>query len=229
LRRVALLTVALVLGLCGSAAGFAAGYVTLSSKQPGAAARATIDIRLPRGDGTPYLIGLRMARGTKWHNRAVARRCRDAQAARDDCPAASRIGGGLASVETSPGGPRNAIDIDLYMARRRVSEDQTGVVLVARHRGRARYATGRVFELNPSLYPRKGLQLRVEGLRKAFFGMGLRDLNVHFGVHRTVDGRRVDLLTGPRSCPSEGWPWTIGLEARDGSGGFFHGTVNCSS
>ena len=226
---VAVLTVALTLTFAATAVAFPAAYLTVAPRDPGAGAVATIDVRLPRGSHPPHALALRMARGTKFHDRAVARRCRNAQAARDECPAASRIGGGMASVEASPGGPRTSIDIDMYLAPRRVTDDLTGVVVVTRSQGRTRYAAGRVSELARSRYPKLGLQLRIEGLERVLFGMGLRQLNVHFGVHRTVDGRRRDLLTNPRSCPPGGWPWTIALEARDGTTGFRHGAIHCPS
>jgi hypothetical protein len=224
-RRLGLLTVALVLGLCGTAAGFPAGYLTLDPKEPGAGTRATIDLH---GSGKINAVILRMARGTGFHNRAVARRCRNAQAAADDCPAGSRVGGGRATLQAEPRGDRVAVDIDLYLAPRRRSEDAAGLVMVTRAAGRTGYGTGRVFELNPDIYPQKGLQLQLERVRRANFGLGIRDFNVHLEAHRTVDGRRVDLITNPGSCPAMGWPWTIAIGNLHGSQGFYHGAVNCS-
>lgn len=224
--RLVLLTFALVLALCGAAVAFPAGYLTLDPKEPGEGTVATLDLR----GGFPMdALVLRVGRGTKLHNRAVARRCRNARAAADDCPAASRIGGGTASLQASPGGVRIPVDIDLYLAPRRRTEDITGLAMVTRAPGRTSYGTGRAFELSPELYPRKGLQLQWERLEKAFFGMPVKHLNVHVGAHRTVGGRRVDLITNPSGCPADGWPWAITVGSLHGSQNLFHGAVDCSS
>ena len=226
MRRVAPLTFALVLGLCGAAVAFPAGYLTLDPKEPGEGTLATLDLR---GGFVTNVLVLRVARGTKLHPRAVTRRCRNARAAADDCPAASRIGGGTARLETLPDTVSLTVEIDLYLAPRRRTEDIAGLAMVTRAPGRHSYGTGRAFELNPELYPRKGLQLQWERLEKAFFGMRVRHLNVHLGAHRTVQGRRVRLITNPSGCPEGGWPWTIAVGSLHGSQNFFHGAVDCSS
>ena len=228
MRRLAVFTAALALGLCGPAAAFFSGYLTLDPKDPGAGTRATIDVHGPGANYTFDFMGMRFARGTKWHNRAVGRRCRNARAAVDDCPGGSRIGAGTASLQATRRGPLTRVDIDLYLARRKLSEDAARVLMVTRAPGRTGFATGRVFELNPDIYRRKGLQLQLQGLRKAFFGIGVRDWNVHFAAHRKVEGRRVDLITNPRTCTADGWPWTIAIGSLHSSQSFYHGAVDCS-
>ncbi|MFL5779893.1 MAG: hypothetical protein ACJ760_01125 [Thermoleophilaceae bacterium] len=228
MRRVALLTIALALGLCGSAAGFDAGHLTLDPRQAGTGTRLTIDLRQPRGSNGINAIIPQLARGTRFHDRAVARRCRNSQAAADDCPAGSRVGAGTASLEAEPGGARIPVGVGLYLAPRRRSDDIAGLVMVTRAPSRTGYGTGRVFELNPETYPQEGLQLQLERVRRAFFGLGIRDFNVHLGAHRAVAGRRVDLITNPGSCPFAGWPWTLAVGSLDRSQRIYRGAVDCS-
>jgi hypothetical protein len=230
-RRAAVLAITLLTLACAATAdAFPSAYLTFDPKTPGSGTLATLDMRLSRGWQAPRTIALRIARGTKVDPGAVARRCTVARAAEDDCPNASRIGGGKADVSVTSDDSTIRADIDLYLAPERRSGDIAGVVMVVRAAG-IEHASGRVFPLDAEDYPRKGIQVTFEGVRRAFtaspsFVPVIRHLNVHFGAHRTLDGERVDLITNPTVCGPDGWPWTIGLE--DNGTNFFHGSVNCS-
>jgi hypothetical protein len=226
--RAIVLAITIALACASTASAFSAAYLTLDPKDPGAGTEATLHVRLQRGFPTPREVALRVARGTELDPRAVGARCSVAEAADDDCPAASRIGGGTAAITND----KLPVDIDLYLAPRPRPGDVAGVVMVTRRDDRIGVAPGRVFRLDEDVYRRKGIQFTFRGVRDALKPPAgservLRRLNVHLGAHRTVAGERVDLITNPSKCGPDGWPWTLSLGAPGGTN-FYHGPIDCS-
>jgi hypothetical protein len=233
MRRTALISLLALLAF--AAAALAAGgsaSLTVNPKEAGKGSVATIDAKPPRKDENPSSVALRVSKGVKVDPKAVARRCRPAQAQQNSCPAASRIGGGKADLTVTPGGPVTA-DIDLYLAPKQRAGDIAAVVAIAVAAGQTAHTTGRIFRLDTDKYPKLGLQTSFDNLRSAFkppegFKVHVDHLNLHFGKHRTVDGKRHDLIRNPSTCGAKGWPWHVEVGYPTNGHYFFHGSVDCS-
>ena len=234
-RRTILLAAALTLAF--AALALAEGSATLSVTQDKARSGtvATLELSPPRQDRNPSFVALRTARGVKFDPRAVSRRCKDAEARKNACPSASRIGGGDADVTVKQIG-RFTVAIDLYLTHKRRSGDVAGVVAIADARGLRSHAFGRVRHLH---YRKLDLETRFTGLGKAFkapkgFETHINHLHLRFGKHRRVHTKngviRYDLIRNPSSCTSEGWRYAVLVGYAQGGGvNHFDGAIDCSS
>jgi hypothetical protein len=225
--------IALVLTLAFAAAALGAGSATLTvnPNEAGKGSVSTLDGTPPNGNKNPRSVALKVVKGVKFDGRAVARRCTDAQAEQNSCPAGSRIGGGTIDVTATPGGPVT-IDVRLFLAPRRQSGDLAGVVGIATVRGTGQkgHAFGRVLRIDEG---KLGLETRFSGLDKAIkppaqVKVHVDHLRLRFGKHRQVAGKRVDLTRNPSTCGPKGWPYAAIVSYPDGSGKTFRGSVGCS-
>jgi hypothetical protein len=231
MRRAVLLSVLALLAL--AAAAFAAGSakLTVDPNTAGAGSVATIEATPPNGSKNPRSVALKVAKGVKFDGRAAPKRCSDAQAKQNSCPAGSRIGGGMIDVTATPGG-HVTVDVGLFLGPKRRPDDLTGVVGIAtvRATGQKRHAFGRVFKIDEG---KLGLETRFGGLDKAVkpppnIKVHVDHLTLHFGRHRRVDGKRVDLIRNPSKCGPKGWPYAAVVTYPDGSGKTFRDAVACS-
>lgn len=237
-----MVTIVAALGSTLPSALASSGWYTRVKLEPasaGSGSRLTLAVKPPvtGRTGVPHrnrdVFSVRMARGTTFDPGAVPGRCSRAQAVDRDCPEASMIGFGRADLSGGPRGPFAAA-LDLYLGPRQHPGDVAGIVLVARAAGHRSRATGRIVALGESRSRLYGLQLSFEGLRRAFGKHShveghVDRLRVHIGAHRTVAGRRHDLITNPSSCGSDGWPWRAHVGSPDWqTGWYYYGSVDCS-
>jgi hypothetical protein len=228
------LLIALIASFALAAAALAAGSakLTVSPNTAGAGSVATIDAVPPNGSKNPRSVALKVVKGVKYDGRAAAKRCSDAQAKQNSCPAGSRIGGGTINVTANPGGPVT-VDVGLFLAPKRKAGDLAGIVGIAtvRATGQKGHALGRLFRINEG---KLGLETLFGGLDKAVkpppnIKVHVDHLRLHFGKHRQVNGKRVDLITNPSTCPDKGWPYAASVTYPDGTGKTFRHTVACVS
>ena len=231
MRRALVLSVVALLAL--AAAAWAAGSVTLTAdpNTAGAGTVATLEATPPDSQKNPRAVALKVKKGVKFDGRAVAKRCSDAQAQQNSCPAGSRFGGGRIDVTATPGGPVE-VDVALYLGRKRKAGDLAGVVGIAtvKATGQKGHAFGRIFKIDEG---KLGLETRFGGLDKALkpppnIKVHVDHIKLRFGKHRRVNGKRVDLITNPGKCPSNGWPFAAVVTYPSGPGQTFRGSVDCS-
>ena len=229
MRRAGLLA-ALSLLAAGAPAEAAPGAsVTAEPPQPGAGSAVHVDLH---ARGVRGLV-VRLGRGFRFDGRAVAGRCRAAEAARThSCPADSRIGAGQARLRLESGHTTTA-GMSLYLAPRQVRGDLAGVVVIAETDTREGVAVGRVQRLDPDTFRTYGLQLTLDRVRRAFrLAPGqtgqLKRVTVQLGAHRTVRGRRHDLIANPGTCGVDGWPWQVLAIYPQGDRNHLYGSIACS-
>jgi hypothetical protein len=227
--RRALLLSALTL-LAFAAVAFAAGSakLTVRPNTPGAGSVSTLDAVPPNQSKTPRSVALKVVKGVKFHGRAAAKRCSDAQAKQNSCPAGSRIGGGKIDANATGFGPVQ-VDVSLFLAPKRRATDLAGLVGIADAAGQKGHAFGRLFRINQG---KLGLETFFGGLDKAIkpppgVKVKVTHLRLHFGKHRQVNGERVDLITNPSTCPDKGWPYAASVTYPDGTGKTFSHAVQC--
>ena len=231
MRRALLIAALLAVALPATAAAAEGVNVTFDPSTTGEPSVLRVDARLPVQNWRGF--ALQLTRGLKIDPFAVANYCQASDSAEtDSCRPDSRIGGGTAKLTLSPGGDVPA-QIGLYLAPKQRARDLAGVVAIATVAGRKHHAVGRIFRLDRSKYPRVGLEILFDNLRRAFrqpSGIRFRvdRLKLHVGTHRTVDGERHDLLTNPSRCGTGGWPWHALVIFPMGDRNHYHGAVECS-
>lgn len=231
MRRV--LLIAVVASLAFAAVALAAGSATLTidPNTAGAGTVATLDATPPNQSKVPRSVALKVVKGVGFDPKAVAKRCTDAQAKQNSCPAGSRIGGGRIDVTATPGGPVQ-VDVALFLGPKRKGTDLAGLVGIAtvKATGQKGHAFGRVLRIDQG---RLGLESVFGGLDKALkppagFKVRVDHLRLHFGKHRRVAGKRHDLIRNPKTCPAKGWPYAASVTYPDGTGKTFRHSVTCS-
>jgi hypothetical protein len=231
MRRTVL--VALVSLLAFAAVAFAAGSakLTVEPNEVGKGSVATLEATPPDGDKNPSSLALKVVKGVKFNGKAVATRCTKAQANQNSCPADSRIGGGRIDVTATPGGAV-VVDVALFLAPKQKPADLAGVVAIAtvRATGQKGHAIGRIRRIDQG---NLGLETRFDNLNNALkppagFKVHVDHLKMRFGKHRTVNGKRVDLITNPSTCGEKGWPYRAIVTYPDGTGKTFRGSITCS-
>lgn len=230
MRRTVLIAVSSLLAF--AAVAFAAGSakLTIEPNKAGAGSVATIDATPPNGSKNPRSVALKVVKGVKFDGRAAPKRCSNAQANQNNCPAGSRIGGGRIDVTATPGGPV-VVDVALFLGPKRNAGDLAGLVGIAtvRATGQKGHAFGRLLRIDEG---RLGLESRFGGLDKAIkppagFKVQVDHLKLRFGKHRQVNGKRVDLIRNPSTCGDKGWPYAAVVTYPDGTGKTFRGAVDC--
>lgn len=231
MRRTTL--IALIASLAFAAVAFAAGSakLTVDPNTAGAGSVVSLDATPPNGSKNPRSVALKVVKGVKVDPRAVAKRCSDAQGKQNSCPAGSRIGGGRIDVTATPGGAVT-VNVDLFLGPPRKAGDVAGLVGIAtvKATGQKGHAFGRVFRIDQG---KLGLESMFGGLDKAIkpptgFKIHVDRLRLHFGKHRQLNGKRVDLITNPGKCPAKGWPYAASVTYPDGTGKTFPGSAACS-
>lgn len=227
MRRAAL--IALVASLALAAVALAAGSATLTvnPNTVGAGSVSTLDATPPDKSKMPRSVALKVVKGVKFDGKAVAKRCSNAQAQQNNCPPGSRIGGG--KINANAGFPVD-VDVALFLAPKRKSGDLAGLVGIASAAGRKGHAFGRIFRIDEG---KLGLESTFTGLDKAIppppgVKVTVNHLKLHFGKHRTVAGKRHDLIRNPSTCGAKGWPYAAIVTYPDGSGQTFRHSVTCS-
>jgi hypothetical protein len=205
--------------------------VTVDPNTTGAGSVTSIDATPPNGSKNPRSIALKAAKGFKYDGRAAPKRCSDAQGKQNNCPAGSRVGGGTVDVTATPGG-HVIVDLGLFLGPKRKPGDLTGVVGIAKVRatGQKGHAFGRVFRIDEG---KLGIETLFSGLDKALkppegFKVHVDRLRLHFGRHRQVNGKRVDLIRNPGTCGAKGWAYAAVVTYPDGSGKTFRGAAQCT-
>jgi hypothetical protein len=231
MRRAVLIALVATLAFAAVALGAGSATLTVNPNKAGKGSVATIDATPPNGNKNPRSVALKVVKGAKFDGRAVPLRCSDAQAKQNSCPAGSRIGGGTIDATATPGGPFT-VNVALFLGHKRQSGDLAGVVGIAtvNATGQKGHAFGRVLKIDQG---KLGLETRFGGLDKALkppanVKVHVDHLRLHFGKHRQLNGKRVDLTTNPKSCPAKGWPYAAVVTYPDGSGKTFRGSVACS-
>ena len=227
-RRSALLACAILALLLASSTAVAAiaGHATfsVSPKTAGNPTRATLDLT-SRSDANPRSIVLRLVRGAKFDVRAVAKRCTAQQANANNCPAASRIGGGTmnATVSTTdnsdPPFP-DKVAVDLYLAPAPKAGDTAGIVanFTEQYTGQQRHVTGRVKFLQSGNFGYETRFANVDSVLQvpAPYQGHADNLHLSYGHHRTVtktvNGKPTQvtyyLLRNPAKCNGS-WPYQL--------------------
>jgi hypothetical protein len=231
MRRAVLTALVATLAFAAAALGAGSATLTVDPNEAGKGSVTTIDATPPNGSKNPSSVALKVVKGVKFDGRAAAKRCTDAQAKQNSCPAGSRIGGGTIDVTATPGGPVT-VNVGLFLGPKRQSGDLAGLVGIAtvKTTGQKGHAFGRVLRIDEG---KLGLESRFAGLDKALkppagFKVHVDHLRLHFGKHRQVNGNRVDLIRNPSTCGSKGWPYAAIVTYPDGTGKTFHGSVDCS-
>jgi hypothetical protein len=103
-------------------------------------------------------------------------------------------------------------------------------IATVRATGQKGHAFGRLLRIDQG---RLGLESRFSGLDNAIkppagFKVRVNHLKLRFGKHRTVNGKRVDLIRNPSTCGDKGWPYAAVVKYPDGTGKTFRGSVGCS-
>jgi hypothetical protein len=231
MRRALLIAVVASLALAAVALAAGSAKLTVNPNTTSTGSVATIDAVPPNGSKNPRSVALKVVKGVKFDGRAAARRCSDAQAKQNSCPAGSRIGGGTIDVTANPGGPVT-VDVSLFLGPKRKAGDLAGLVGIAtvKATGQKGHAFGRLFRINEG---KLGLETFFGGLDKAVkpppnIKIHVDHLRLHFGKHRQVNGNRVDLVTNPGTCPDKGWPYAASVTYPDGTGKTFRHAVDCA-
>ena len=229
MRRAATAAAVLALALAGSALAAGSAKLTIDPNEAGKGTVATIDATPPSSSKNPSSVVLQVVKGVGVHPAAVAKRCTNAQAGNNSCPRASRIGGGNAEVTVTGFGKVTAT-IKLYLGRKQKPGDIAGVVGIATAGGQTAHAIGRVRHIDRG---RLGVETRFDHLDKALkpppgIKAHVDHIHLHFGTHRRVNGKRVDLITNPKTCTPKGWPYRISVRYPDGTGQSYHSSVTCS-
>lgn len=230
MRRIALISTFALLAFSALALAAGSATLTVDPNQAGKGSVSTLDATPPNPDKNPSAVALKVVKGVKFNGKAAPGRCTDAQAQQNNCPAGSRIGGGRIDVTATPGGPV-VVDVALFLGRKRQQGDLAGLVGIAtvRASGQKGHAFGRLRRIDEGSL---GLESRFSGLDKAIkppagFKVRVDHLKLRFGKHRTVNGKRVDLITNPSNCPDKGWPYAAIVRYPDGTGKTFRGSVDC--
>jgi hypothetical protein len=229
MRRAALLSVLALLAFAAVALAAGSAKLTVNPNTNDTGSVATLDATPPNQSKVPRSVALKVVKGVKFDGRAVPKRCSNAQAKQNSCPAGSRIGGGKIDANATGFGPVQ-VDVSLFLAPKRRATDVAGLVGIAEAAGQKGHAFGRIFRIDEG---KLGLESSFGGLDKAIKpppGVTVRvtHLRLHFGKHRQLNGKRVDLITNPKSCPSKGWPYAATITYPDGSGKTFRDTTACS-
>ncbi|HKP88591.1 MAG TPA: hypothetical protein VJT75_01330 [Thermoleophilaceae bacterium] len=234
MRRFVPVAIALTIAGTASATSLAPDVaVNVNPPEAGKGSELNVDVNSrPQKSGSVRGVVVRLVRGFKFNPAAVGTHCRVVEASQTNaCPAGSRIGGGEAQVVLTPGGQVTA-PIDLYLAPRQHARDAAGIVAIADVEGRKGHAVGRVQRLDPDVFETYGLQIAIDPLQSAFRPPAggkarIKSLNLLAGAHRTVDGRRRDLIRNP-SCGADDWPWELLRIHQQGDRSHHYGSIECA-
>lgn len=210
------------------------GVVRLEPNIAGARSDLVIDVEPSEGASssseTPQSLSVLFQRGFRFDSRARAGRCSDQRAENGTCPASSRIGTGTAdgTATTLTGPVHFTAQIEVFLARPRVSGDLAGVVVEVREpqSGVRGSGHGRVIKLSSGQF---GTEVRFDvsgGAGEPPAGVTSVEIDrvrLRVGARRTVRTtrqtsrgprtvrRRYSLITNPRTCRGE---WLIRVSAR---------------
>lgn len=242
LRHALALAILVALGAAATAiAAAGTASFTTSNHKAGKATKATLDVK-PRTDQNARSTILRIVRGAKYDPRAVSKLCTKQQANANNCPAASKVGGGTANATVTSNTnlfppQKTTIAVDLFLAPPPASNDTSGIVAhfkepVTKEEG---HVTGIVRKLasGPFGYVNKFTGLDTVLTPPAGTTAHVDHFKLTFGAHRTVtkNGKQVryDLLKNPSKCIAAGWAYQLRVGYPDGTQDPSDGSAPCTN
>ena len=233
--RIPLATLLAFLVIAAPAAGQATATATPDEAGKGTKLHLELDATQPPVAGRlPSSTTLSAQAGYKFDGRAVAKRCTEAQAEEDRCPAKSRSGSAV--ITASFGGSQYVVPVALYLAKPQRAGDLAGVAVIATVFGSPYAAMGRVVTTTTAPY---GLSVILPtpvdlSSLSVTFERFVADIGatrkVTKGSRKKGNRRKVryHLLRNPKTCTAP-WASRADFTFPDGSSAFLEAPISCTA